>query len=66
MNRLHLGNIPRMPEEISTHRYEKKTIDFNSYRYVQPKKYQEPVKVIEELEEPPLNNRFLDGNWFFY
>lgn len=32
MSRLQLGLLPRPPEEISTHRHEKRTIDFNLFR----------------------------------
>lgn len=32
INRLQLGEIPRQPEEISTHRHEKRTIDFTAFK----------------------------------
>ncbi|CAD8084293.1 unnamed protein product [Paramecium sonneborni] len=57
INRLQLGEIPRQPEEISTHRHEKRTIDFTAFKQIKPQHVvQQPI--VEELEEPPLNNRF--------
>lgn len=63
MSRLAISNVPRQPEEISTHRYEKRTIDFNTFRAGPVHKPQQPIKMIkeEEIEEPPLNNRFMAG-----
>ncbi|CAD8196959.1 unnamed protein product [Paramecium pentaurelia] len=60
INRLQLGEIPRQPEEISTHRHEKRTIDFTAFKQIKPQHVvHQPI--VEELEEPPLNNRFLGG-----